>query len=167
MFSEYDISIFLCNDNPDFSTLQKVYDEQYGNPDPGNPEWEYRVPRQMNQRKWFKFKDAEPDNPTFENGLKKVVKIYERMRRVTATMSGGSNLNTNLITRIPPDQDAPIPNYGAIRYADSSNNEPGGPVAKLQPVTQFGTEIHNGRFNFVNQPTEEVEESVFPSECAY
>ena len=159
VFSEYDISIFLCNDNPDFSTLQKVYDEQYGDPDPGNPEWEYRVPRQMNQRKWFKFKDAEPDNPTFENGLKKVVKIYERMRRVTATLSGGSNLSTSIVSRVQPAPDTPFPNYGQRTASDNS-----WAIPNCQPVAIFGTEVENNRYNFVNQPTEEVEESVFPSE---
>ena len=113
----------------------------------------------MNQRKWFKFKDAEPDNPNFENGLKKVVKIYERMRRVTATLSGGSNLNQTSTIRIPPNPDTPFPNYG--------QREGGGnawAIPDAQPVVQFGTETYNGRYNFVNQPSEEVEESVFPSE---
>ena len=165
VFSEYDISIFLCNDNPDFTTLQKVYDQQYGDPDPGNPEWEYRVPRQMNQRKWFAFKDAEPDNPTFENGLKRIVKIYERMKRVTATLSGGSCLNQTLQNTLQPEPDTPFPNFG-FRRIDSTTNpaNPGGVLPVCQPVAVFGNNTYTGRYNFVNQPTEEREESVFPSE---
>ena len=80
------------------------------------------------------------------------------MRRVTATLSGGSNLSQTLVTRIPPDPDSPFPNYGE-RTGGSE-----WAIPDALPVVQFGTEVYNNRYNFTNHPTEEVEEQVFPTE---
>lgn len=76
--SRYKIQLWMSMDNNDWTTLQKIYNEQYADENPGDPTWEDKVPRQSDRRKYLLLADAVPDNIENQNGFNTSFKVFEQ-----------------------------------------------------------------------------------------